>query len=483
MSTRETNYIATIGLEIHMQLKTQRKMFSPEAVTYGEPPNSYTSPITLAHPGTLPQPNKKAINYALMMGLACESQVVRENYFARKNYYYPDLPKGFQITQDATPICRGGYIVIPTKNGEKKIALERIHIEEDTGKSIHAPSAGVTLINYDRAGTPVIEVVTKPVLQTPEEAYTLLMALRRLVRYLDISDGNMEEGSLRCDVNVSVRPEESSELNTKVEIKNLNSMRHVRLAASHEIKRQSAIYQRGGVVMSETRAYDPIKNMTTWQRTKEGLTDYCYFPEPDISPIVISEEKLIAINEAMPILPHQLYHKLIDDYKLPPADAVVLTEDKSIGLFFEAIAQQCVHHKIIANLIIGPVKAYLNQEKLTMRELGVTSDQIVALANMIADEVISFSLATLQLFPLLIGNPDGDPATIAQAQGWVQTKNQGRLLDWIEEVMAAYPDKVAAYQSGKKGLLGFFMGEIMRISHQKANPQETAKLLKKKLES
>lgn len=476
MSDLPTSLRPTIGLEIHVQLAQKRKMFSPEAVTYGEPPNTYTSPTTLAHPGTLPYPNHGAILAALKMGLACGSEITRYNLFARKNYYYADLPKGFQITQAETALCQGGYITLSTQD-EKKIPLERIHLEEDTGKSIHPPQGRASLLDYNRAGTPLIEIVTRPALTTPQEIERCLLAIRRLVRYLGISNGNMEEGSLRCDVNVSLN------MGTKVEVKNLNSRRHASLAARYEIERQRKLLERGEKVTSATRSYDPIKNQTILQRKKEGKTDYRYFIEPNLSPFLIDEKMLSSIREDLPTLPHVLYEKLTTTYGLPESDALILTEEKALGLFFEEACRHTSQYKIVANLMIGPLKSHLNQEKIALADLPLTPQRVAQLAELIAEDTISFSVASMQLFPLLLAHPDHLPATLAKEKGLLQVSNLGEIKGWIQEVLENHPQEVSAYQNGKKGLFGFLMGQVMKRSQQKANPKEAATLLQEALDA
>ena len=482
-STR-AKYTAVIGLEVHAQLALQRKMFSPEAFTYGALPNTQVSTVSLAHPGTLPRINKEAVAYAIKMGLACHATITRENYFARKNYFYPDLPKGYQITQDKTPICQEGYITIDTPEGtEKPIALQRIHLEEDTGKSVHGLVEGETLLDFNRAGVALIEIVTKPVLRTSAEAYNLLAEIRKLVRYLDICDGNMEEGSLRCDANVSVMLKEATTLGQRVEVKNMNSIRNVQLAIEHEIDRQIAVLEDGGAVVSETRSYNAATNTTTSLRTKETLNDYRYFPEPDLPPLTISEAWIEQLQQTMPLLPRACVRKFIDTYQLPAYDAAVLTEDRDIALFFEALCQLTPHYKAASNWMMGPIKSYLNESTLSIQAFPLQPATLAELIALVAEKQLSFSVASQKLFPTLLEAPHQSPLALAQALNLLQESDQGKIQAIVDEVMAAHPDKVAAYRSGKKGLLGMLMGEVMKKSQGKVAPKVANALLQQRLES
>ena len=477
-------YTAVIGLEVHAQLSLQRKLFSPEAAVYGALPNTQVSPVTLAHPGTLPRLNQQAVAYAIKMGLACHATITRESVFARKNYFYPDLPKGYQLTQDKTPICQGGYITIDTQEGkEKAIALQRIHLEEDAGKSVYGLVAEETLLDFNRAGVALIEIVTKPALRSSAEAYSLLAEIRRLVRYLDICDGNMEEGSLRCDANISVIRKDATTSGQRVEVKNMNSIRHVQLAIEHEIDRQIAVLERGGTVVAETRAYNAAQHTTTSLRTKEALNDYRYFPEPDLPPLVVSEEWIEQLQQAMPLLPRACFKKFTDTYQLSAYDASVLTEDKDISLFFEALCQLTPHYKAAANWIIGPVKAYLNASTLSIKEFPLQPTVLAALIALVAQGQLSFSAASQKLYPALLAQPDQSPLALAQALNLLQESDEGKIQTLVKEVIDAYPDKVAAYRKGKKGLLGMLMGEVMKKSQGKVAPQVANNLLRQRLEN
>ena len=483
MSIRE-KYTAVIGLEVHAQLALQRKMYAPEAAAYGALPNTQVSTVTLAHPGTLPLVNKQAVAYAIKMGLACRSEITRESIFARKNYFYPDLPKGYQVTQDQTPLCQGGYLSIDTQEGgEKRVALERIHLEEDAGKSIHGLVQGKTLLDFNRAGVALIELVTKPVLHTSVEAYSLLSEIRKLVRYLDICDGNMEEGSLRCDANISVMLKDSLLLGQRVEVKNMNSIRHLQLAIDHEIDRQIMVLEGGGEVVGETRSYHAGTNTTRPMRSKEVLQDYRYFPEPDLPLMIVPEAWIEVLQQTMPLLPREYYKKFIDTYQLPAYDAAVLTEDKDIALYFEELCQLTTHYKAASNWVMGPVKSHLNELTISIKEFALSPATLAELIALVAQDQLSFSVASQKLYPALLTQPDNSPSALAQALNLLQESDASKIQVLIDEVMTNYPDKVAAYRNGKKGILGMLMGEVMKRSRGKVAPQVANSLLRQRLEN
>ncbi len=476
-------YTAVIGLEVHAQLSLQRKMFAPEVAAYGALPNTQVSTVTLAHPGTLPRINKKAVDCAIKMGLACHSAITRESIFARKSYFYPDLPKGYQITQDKTPICREGYLTIDTQEGcEKHIDLERIHLEEDAGKSLHDLVEGETLLDFNRAGVALIEIVTKPVLRTPAEAYSLLGEIRKLVRYLNICDGNMEEGSLRCDANISVMLKDSSILGKRVEVKNMNSMRHVQLAIEYEIGRQIAVLDGGDRVISETRSYNAATNTTQPMRTKELLKDYRYFPEPDLPPLVVSEKWIEVLRGAMPLLPRAYHKKFMDVYQLPAYDATVLSEDQDTALYFDELCQLTKHYKAASNWVMGPVRAYLNELTLSIKAFPLPPLILAELISLVEQGQLSFSTASQKLYPALLIQPDKDVLALARTLDLFQESDTKKIQALVDEVMAVYPDKVAAYRNGKRGILGMLMGEVMKRSQGKVAPKVANSLLLQRLE-
>jgi aspartyl-tRNA(Asn)/glutamyl-tRNA(Gln) amidotransferase subunit B len=483
LNSESKKYTAVIGLEVHVQLMTKSKIFSGDSTEYGAAPNRQVSAITLAHPGTLPLLNKSAVEYAIKMGLACESTISRFTQFDRKNYFYPDLPKGYQITQDRTPICKGGRVNITTKSGqERSIILNRIHLEEDAGKSIHMDSESDTCVDFNRAGVPLIEVVTEPVLRTSVEASAFLTEIRKIVRYLEICDGNMEEGSLRCDANVSIMPTGSSVYGKKVEIKNMNSIRNLQRAIDAEVERQIALAEGGEEIVSETRTFDAATGKSYSMRTKEELNDYRYFPDPDLSPVEVDDKWFEAIKASMPTLPQEWMRKLVNDYTLPVYDAGVITESKELVLYFIEVCQHTTNFKAASNWLMGPVKSSLNELTLTANEFPVTPVTLAALIQLIDDGKVSFSVASQHIFPELIKTPGISPMEVAQQLNVVHDSNEDALQPVIDEVVLAFPEKVAEYKKGKKGLVAMFMGEVMKRSKGKADPKVANELLLKKLQ-
>ena len=474
-------YTAVIGLEVHAQLLTRSKIYNSDSTQYGSAPNTNLSVITLAHPGTLPKLNKKVVEYAIKMGLACHSDISRFNIFDRKNYFYPDLPKGYQLTQDRTPICKGGYITINIKGVEHNIELHRIHIEEDAGKSIHLTTEVDTLVDFNRSGVPLIEIVSQPAIRTSEEAYAYLTEIRKLVRYLDICDGNMEEGSLRCDANVSVMLNDAKEFGKKVEVKNMNSIRNVQHAIDHEIIRQIEEIEKGNAIPSETRTFDAATGLTHSMRTKEELNDYRYFPDPDLSPLEVSETWLNEIKSSMPALPRELYLKYVTEFQLPEYDAHVLTDTKEVAAFFEEVCRQTKHFKAASNWIMGPVKSYLNQFSLSVAEFPISIKVLAELIELVEENKISFSNASHRVFPELIKHPTKSALEVAQQLDVIQDNSQDSIMPIIEEVLLAFPQKVKEYKSGKKGIVTMFMGEVMKRSKGNADPKMTNELITKKL--
>lgn len=465
-----------IGLEVHAQLLTKTKIYNSDSASFGDAPNTNVSVITLAHPGTLPKLNKKVVEYAIKMGLACNCEISRKQIFDRKNYFYPDLPKGYQLTQDRTPICKGGFITIKTKDGvEKNIPLNRIHIEEDAGKSMHLEGGSESVIDYNRAGVALIEIVTEPAIHTSEEAGLILAEIRKIVRYLGICDGNMEEGSLRCDANVSVMPKGSTTLGKKVEVKNMNSIRNVQRAIDHEIERQILKIGKGNAIFSETRTFDANNGKTYGMRTKEELNDYRYFPDPDLSPLVVSDKWLNDIKASMPELPKDLLIKYVTDYKLPEYDALVLTESRDVAKYFEEICAHTTNYKAASNWVMGPVKSYLNENSSTS---NLPSPAIIAeLISMIDTGKINFSVASQKVFPELLKDPKQSPAQVAQNLNLIQDSSTDTILPIVKEVIKEFPLKVEEYKNGKKGIISMFMGEVMKRSKGKADPKLATELL------
>lgn len=479
-SIRE-KYTVVIGLEVHAQLLTKSKIYNTDATEYGSLPNTNVGVVTLAHPGTLPLLNKKVVEYAIKMGLACHSDITRFNIFDRKNYFYPDLPKGYQITQDRTPICKQGYVTITDKDEEKNIRLNRIHMEEDAGKSIHFAAEVDTLVDFNRAGVPLIEIVTEPDLRSSDEAYAFLTEVRRLVRYLDICDGNMEEGSLRCDANISVMLKDATTYGKKVEVKNMNSIRNVQRAIEHEVERQITLIEQGEKIFSETRLFDATTGSTHGMRTKEELNDYRYFPDPDLSPMEVSDQWLEEIRSAMPALPRELYNKYIETFGLPVYDAQVLTDSKDIALYFEAVCQHTKNYKAASNWVMGPVKSYLNELTLKADEFPIPPTVLAELIALVDDGKVSFSVASQKVFPEVLKNPNKPVIEVAQQLNVIQDSDQNSILPIVEEVLKEFPLKVEEYKNGKKGILGMFMGEVMKRSRGKADPKIANQLLTEKL--
>lgn len=480
-SIRE-KYTVVIGLEVHAQLLTKGKIYSTDANAFGSQPNTNIGLVTLAHPGTLPMLNKRVVEYAIKMGLACRCEISRFNIIDRKNYFYPDLPKGYQLTQDRTPICKGGFISIKTKDGVvKEVKLNRIHMEEDAGKSIHLPDQADTLVDFNRAGVPLIEIVTEPDLRSSDEAYALLTEIRKIVRYLEICDGNMEEGSLRCDANVSVMLKGAKEFGRKVEIKNMNSIRNVKHAIDHEAERQIEAIEKGNVIGSETRLFDANSGKTFGMRTKEELNDYRYFPDPDLSPLVVSEKWLDEIRSSMPDLPGELVQKFVTEFGLPEYDAQVITESKEMAHYFIEVCKRTKNFKAASNWVMGPVKSFLNDNNIQANEFPLSPDSLASLISLIDEGKISFSVASQKVFPELIKTPKQSVLALAQSLNLLQDSNQDSIMPIIDEVIREFPLKVEEYRKGKKGIISMFMGEVMKRSKGKADPKMASTLLTKKL--
>jgi aspartyl-tRNA(Asn)/glutamyl-tRNA(Gln) amidotransferase subunit B len=477
-------YQPIIGLEVHAQLLTNSKAFTSDTTEYGSLPNTNVSAITLGHPGTLPKMNKKAVDYAIKMGLATHCSITRHNVFARKNYFYPDLPKGYQITQDKTPICREGYVTIQLSDGgEKNVRIHRIHMEEDAGKSMHLAGETETLVDFNRAGVPLIEIVSDPDLHSSDEAYAYLVEIKKLVRYLDICDGNMEEGSLRCDANVSVMLKGAKQFGVKVEVKNMNSFRNVQRAIDHEIERQIALIEAGETVESETRGFDANTGTTSGQRSKETMNDYRYFPEPDLTPLVISDQWLARIQAEMPTLPRELYAKFTQEYGLPEYDAQVLTDTKEIAEYFNAVCQHTQNYKAASNWVMGPVKSYLNELALHISDFPLAPQRIAELIALVDANKVNHTAAARNIFPYLIEHPQKAALAAAEELNLIQESNGSALQEYIDQVLQKNPQKVAEYKAGKTSLVGMFMGEIMKLTKGKADPKETNKLLQETLKS
>ena len=479
MATLE-KYEAVIGLEIHAQLATNSKLFCGDAASFGAAPNTHISPITMGHPGTLPKTNKKAIEYAIKMGLACGCHIEKDNYFARKNYFYPDLPKGYQISQHTTPICVGGKVSIRNSEGEKLIQLNRIHLEEDAGKSIHDISVTDTLIDLNRAGTPLIEMVTEPCIHSAEDAFLFVTEVRRLVRWIGVCDGNMEEGNLRCDANISIRLKGDTKLGTRVEVKNLNSIRNIKKAIEFEIERLIQITETGGTIIQQTRSFDASNDTTFSIRDKEDANDYRYFPDPDLAPFHLTDEYIKNIQDALPSLPNELKKTWKQLYGLSDYDIEQLCDHKDEADFYVAWTKQTPHYKAAANWILGPIRAYLNESKHSYAILTNATPYLVQLLDLVESDQLNFSVASGKVFKAIMENPQS-PLQFAQTHNLLQSNSTDEMSSWVDQVLAQNPDKVAEYKKGKKGLIGLFVGEVKKISKGKADPKTTTQILEQKL--
>src|SRR6478735_3351 len=483
MSVYHEKYELVVGLEVHAQLLTDSKLFSGDSAAFGASQNTHISPITLAHPGALPKLNRKAVEFAIRMGLACNSKITRYNYFARKNYFYPDLPKGYQISQLTTPVCDGGYVEVKTSLGPKTVTLNRIHLEEDAGKSIHDIQPGFTCVDYNRAGVPLIEIVTEPEIHHPEEAFAYLTELRKRLRYLGICDGNMEEGSMRCDANISIRQFGDPKLGTKVEVKNLNSIRNVKRAIESEFDRLVGLMEKGEPIIQETRSFDAGNSTTFSLRNKEEANDYRYFPDPDLAPFIVTEEMVEEIRKAVPEMPEQRAKRYMEDYQLPEYDARVLCDEKETADYFELILQHTSNYKAVANLLLGPIKGFLNESAISINDFPVKPDNLAGLLRLVEENKVNFSMASTRLLQEMIRQPHKKPGELASDLNLIQDSDDNTIEAWVEQALNQMPEKVIEYRKGKKGLIGLFVGEVKKLSKGKADPKKTSDLLLKKLEA
>ncbi len=472
-----------IGLEVHVQLRTQSKIFSGAATAYGAQPNQQACAIDLGMPGVLPVLNEAAVAMAVKFGLAVDAQIAPRCVFARKHYFYPDLPKGYQISQFELPIVGHGHLDIPVgESGEsRRIRILRAHLEEDAGKSMHEGFENATGIDLNRAGTPLIEVVTEPDLRSAGEAVAYLKKLHSLVRYLEICDGNMQEGSFRCDANVSVRPLGQQELGTRTETKNLNSFRFVEKAIEHEVERQIDVLESGGSVHQETRLYDPDKDETRTMRSKEEANDYRYFPDPDLLPVVCSEEFVAGIRAQLPELPDARRQRFIEDYALSSYDADSLVADRDLAAYFEALVQTLgsAHAKLAANWIMGELTAALNESGLEVTQSRVAAPALALLLSRIVDQTISGKIAK-DVFSVMWTEAEDADAIIA-AKGLKQITDSSAIEALVDQVINDSPAQVSQYRAGKDKVFGYFVGQVMKLSKGKANPEEVNRLLKGKL--
>ena len=476
----EKEYETVIGLEVHIQLNTKSKIFCGDGTYFGSEPNTLVSAISLAHPGTLPKLNKEVIPKAVKLGLALNSKINPRSTFDRKSYFYADLPKGYQITQDKNPILIGGHLTLEDGN---QINIHHVHLEEDAGKSIHHVDPSKTLLDYNRAGTPLLELVTEPDFRSGEQVEQFLYSLRQLIRYIDISDGNMEQSSMRCDVNISVRHKGDQHYNNRCEVKNVNSMKFAKQAISFEVQRQIAIMESGKSVNQNTLNFNPDTGETSPLRSKENATDYRYFPDPDLPPVIVHQDFVDKLKKEMPTLPWVLARKIKLDHGISDEDTRILIAEKETSNYFLDYAQQYPHVKSFANVLINTLLPFCKEKKMSLAEMAVTKSNVAEMLDMVADNKLSMSAATQKLLPKMMFHPDISPAEIAAKHGIIQSSDSNELINWIDEVIEQFPDKVKAYRNGKKGLIGFFMGEIMKRSKGKANPKKTNALLSQKLEA
>jgi aspartyl-tRNA(Asn)/glutamyl-tRNA(Gln) amidotransferase subunit B len=477
-----SNWEVVIGLEIHAQLATKSKIFSGSPTAYGAPPNTQASLVDLAYPGVLPVLNARAVEMAVKFGLAVDATVARRSVFARKNYFYPDLPKGYQISQYELPIVARGSLKVMLDDGSVKvIGITRAHLEEDAGKSLHEGLANATGIDLNRAGTPLLEIVSEPDMRSAKEAVAYMKKIHTLVRYLEICDGNMQEGSFRCDANVSVRPKGQEKFGTRAEIKNLNSFRFVEKAIQYEVARQVELIESGGKVVQETRLYDSDKDETRSMRSKEEANDYRYFPDPDLLPVEIDEPFIAAIRATLPELPDQKAARFAKDFSLSAYDAGVLSASRELGAYFEAVIAGigASHAKLSANWVMGELSSALNRDNVDIENSKVDPSQLTGLLRRIVDETISGKIAK-EVFEAMWS--EGKPAdAIIEAKGLRQITDSGAIEGVIDAVIAANPAQLADYRSGKDKLFGFFVGQVMKATGGKANPAQLNELLKAKL--
>jgi aspartyl-tRNA(Asn)/glutamyl-tRNA(Gln) amidotransferase subunit B len=477
------SYEAVIGLEVHAELLTESKVFCGCSAKFGAPPNQNTCPVCLGMPGALPVLNRRVVDCAICAGLAAHCEIAPYSRWARKNYFYPDLPKGYQISQYELPLCLNGHIEIQDDGVTKTLRLTRIHMEEDTGKNIHDAHGDASLVDFNRCGVPLLEIVSEPDMRSPQEAGAYLRKLRTILQYLEICDGNMEEGSFRCDANVSVRPRGVTELGTKVEIKNMNSFRAVERALEYEIKRQAGVLSGGGRLVQETRLWDPDREVTRPMRSKEYADDYRYFPEPDLLPLVVSEEWVESVRRGLPELPDARRERFVHEYGLPAYDAEVLTQRKDVADYYEAAVRHYRNPKALSNWVMGDVLRIIRERKLdtalVIQDWPVPPERLAGLVELIDSGEISGKIAK-SVFEEMV-NTGKAPVQIVAEQGLTQVSDESAILGAIDAVLAANADKVEQYRGGKDKLFGFFVGQVMKATQGKANPQKLNELLRSRL--
>jgi len=477
------DYEAVIGLEVHAELLTESKVFCGCSAKFGAPPNQNTCPVCLAMPGSLPVLNRRVVEFAIRAGLAVQCTIARNSRWARKNYFYPDLPKGYQISQYELPLCLGGRIDIETNGNAKSVRLTRIHMEEDTGKNIHDAHGDASLVDFNRCGVPLLEIVSEPDMGSAQEAGAYLRKLRAILQYLEICDGNMEEGSFRCDANVSVRPRGATELGTKVEIKNMNSFRNVERAIEYELKRQADVLNDGGRLVQETRLWDPDREITRPMRSKEFAHDYRYFPEPDLLPLIVSDAWVDEVRRTLPELPDARRRRFGQEYGLPEYDAEVLTMRKDVADYYEEAVRRHRNPKALSNWVMGDVLRIIKERKLdnalVIHDWPVPPERLAAMVELLDTGEISGKIAK-SVFEEMVSTGK-TPVQIVAEQGLTQISDDAAILTAIDAVIAANAGKVEEYRSGKDKLFGFFVGQVMKATQGKANPQKLNELLKARL--
>jgi aspartyl-tRNA(Asn)/glutamyl-tRNA(Gln) amidotransferase subunit B len=470
-----------IGLEIHAQLMTETKIFSGTSTAYGAPPNTQASLVDLGYPGMLPVLNREAVNMAVLLGLAVDATVARRSVFARKNYFYPDLPKGYQISQFELPIVHDGRLEIVLDDGQRKmIGITRAHLEEDAGKSLHEDFHGLTGIDLNRAGTPLLEIVSEPDLRSAREAVAYMKLIHTLVRYLGICDGNMQEGSFRCDANISIRPVGQDEFGTRAEIKNLNSFRFVERAINHEVERQTEILENGGSISQETRLYDSARDETRAMRSKEEANDYRYFPDPDLLPVPVSEEEIETARSRLPELPWARRERFAADYGLSDYDAGLLTVSRNMADYYEQVVKTTDNAKLSANWIMGELSGALNKAGLEISDSRVSEADLASLLERIGDQTISGKIAKDVFEAMWAG--EGSADQVIEDKGLRQITNTKEIETVVDQVMADNPGQLEQYRGGKLNLFGYFVGQVMKVTQGKANPAQVNELLRVKLD-
>jgi aspartyl-tRNA(Asn)/glutamyl-tRNA(Gln) amidotransferase subunit B len=476
------NFELVSGLEIHVQLNTQSKIFCSDSAAFGAEPNEHISTVSLGLPGALPKLNKEVIEKAMRIGLALNCEINQYNFFDRKNYFYADLPKGYQITQDNSPICKNGYINVRLSDGsEKRIGINRIHLEEDAGKSMHDQDDQFSFVDLNRAGVPLIEIVTEPDIRSSEEAAALLTEIRQLVRFLDVSDGNMEEGSLRCDANISIREKGTTAFGTRCEVKNVNSIRNVRRAMDFEFGRQVEVVSAGGEIIQSTLNFDADAGTTSPMRSKEEANDYRYFPDPDLPPVIISDEWLAEVKSAMPTLPKEIAQHLVNELGINLSEAAVLADDKSLYQYYTAAKEQVNNKKSLINWLLGSVRAILNEKQIEIAAYTVSPSQLAQAINLVDDKKISQQNALQQLLPALEKDNNANAADLAKQLNLIIVEDADAISGLIDEVLSKYQPQVEAYKKGKKGVLGLFVGEVMKLAKGKADAKKLNELILEKL--